>query len=86
MINVPHTANQDVHATLHWCTFEYPSWANLCSPTLDCTANLQLVEQQRSVNALTQKSSSILQITPSKLKIETSAFKIYMGRATKTKG
>ena len=30
------------------CTFKYPSWANLCSHTLDCTANLQLIKQQRS--------------------------------------
>ena len=29
--------------TPHRCTFEYPSWANLCSPTLYCTANLQLL-------------------------------------------
>ena len=37
----------------------------------------------QDVHALTQKSSSILPITPSKLKLETSAFKIYMLRATK---
>ena len=35
--------------TSHRCTFEYPSWVNLCSPTLDCTANLQLLKRQRSV-------------------------------------
>ena len=29
--------------TPHLCTFEYLSWANLCSPTLYCTANLQLL-------------------------------------------
>ena len=23
------------------CTCEYPSWTNLCGPSLDCTANLQ---------------------------------------------
>ena len=31
------------------CTFEYPRWANLCSPTFDCTANLQLLKRKRSV-------------------------------------
>ena len=31
------------------CTFEHPSWANLCSPTLDCTSNLQFLKRQRSV-------------------------------------
>jgi len=35
--------------TSHRCTFEYPSWVNLCSPTLYCTANLQLLKRQRSV-------------------------------------
>ena len=37
------------YCTSHWCTFKYPSWANLCSSTLDCTANLQLLKRQRSV-------------------------------------
>ena len=37
--------------TLHRCTFEYPSWVNLCGPTLDCTANIQILKQQRSVNS-----------------------------------
>ena len=35
--------------TPHLCRFEYLSWANLCSPTLYCTANLQLLKLQRSV-------------------------------------
>ena len=30
--------------TPHRCTFEDPSWANHCSSTLDCTANLQLLK------------------------------------------
>ena len=35
--------------TPHQCTFEYPSCANLWSPSLNCTANLQFIKQQRSV-------------------------------------
>ena len=35
--------------TSHQCSFEYPSWVNLSSPTFDCTANLQLQKRQRSV-------------------------------------
>ena len=27
------------------CTFEYPNWANLCGPRLNCTANLQILKQ-----------------------------------------
>ena len=30
------------------CTFEYPIWGNLCGPSLDCTANLQLTTKQFS--------------------------------------
>jgi len=30
-------------------TFEYPSWDNLCGPSLDCTANLQLIKRQTCV-------------------------------------
>ena len=29
--------------THNWCTFKYPSWANICGPSLDCTANLQIL-------------------------------------------
>ena len=35
--------------THHQCTFEYPSWANLFSSTLDCICYLQLRKRQRSV-------------------------------------
>ena len=31
------------------CTFKYPSWANFCSPSLDCTSNLQLLKLQNCV-------------------------------------
>ena len=41
-----------VQCTMYQCTFEYPGWANLCSPTLDFTANLRLLKRQRSVLCL----------------------------------
>ena len=37
-----------------------PSWANLSSPTLDCTANLQLQKRQRSVQGLYGDGKTIL--------------------------
>ena len=41
--------------TPHRCTFEDPSWANHCSPTLDCTANLQLLKLCVNINMLCVK-------------------------------
>ena len=32
-------------------TFKYPSWAKLCSPTLDCTAILQFYKSGRGVRS-----------------------------------
>ena len=42
-------------STPHRCTFEYPSWANLCSPTLDCTDNLQFLKRGSHSNQKTEK-------------------------------
>ena len=34
--------------THNWCTFQYPSWVNLSGPSLDCTANLQLLKRRQA--------------------------------------
>ena len=60
--------------TPHRCTFEDPSWANHCSPTLDCTANLQLLKLCVNINMLCvkiyilRKTSGFVQITQIKLR------------------
>ena len=42
IIQIPyHTHNRS--------TFEYSSWANLCSPSLECTVNLRLLKRQTCV-------------------------------------
>ena len=35
-----------VNNTHNRCTFEYSSWANFCSPSLNCTGNLQFLKRQ----------------------------------------
>ena len=45
-----HTQRISSTLTHNRCTFKYPSWAHLCDPSLDCTANLQLLQQQPEVH------------------------------------
>ena len=39
----------DIYLSHNRCTFEYPSRANLCGPSLNCAANLQFQNRQPCV-------------------------------------
>ena len=42
----------DIYLSYNRCTFEYPSRVNLCSPSLNCTANLQFQKRQTCVTLI----------------------------------